>query len=116
MAAAESDRTAQSRLALSREELQKLGWADIMMDTRYFSSSDAETLQRYAKELVALQPDLILSQSTSTRRLRPVRSALSGGACSGISQILRFGRRLVASRTFDQRKVRSDRLTPSNAY
>jgi putative ABC transport system substrate-binding protein len=37
-----------------------------MMDTRYFSSSDAETLQRYAKELVALQPDLILSQSTST--------------------------------------------------
>jgi putative ABC transport system substrate-binding protein len=66
MAAAESDRTAQSRLALFREELQKLGWADIMMDTRYFSSSDAETLQRYAKELVALQPDLILSQSTST--------------------------------------------------
>jgi putative ABC transport system substrate-binding protein len=66
MAAAESDRTAQSRLALFREELQKLGWADIMMETRYFSSSDAETLQRYAKELVALQPDLILSQSTST--------------------------------------------------
>jgi putative tryptophan/tyrosine transport system substrate-binding protein len=66
MAAAESDRTAQSRLALFQEELQKLGWADIMMDTRYFSSSDAETLQRYAKELVALQPDLILSQSTST--------------------------------------------------
>jgi putative ABC transport system substrate-binding protein len=36
------------------------------MDTRYFASSDAETVQRYAKELVALQPDLLLSQNTNT--------------------------------------------------
>ena len=36
------------------------------METRYFATSDAETLQRYAKELVALQPDLLLSQSTNT--------------------------------------------------
>ena len=36
------------------------------METRYFASSDAETVQRYAKELVALQPDLLLSQSTNT--------------------------------------------------
>jgi putative ABC transport system substrate-binding protein len=66
MAAAESDRTAQFRLAVFRGELQKLGWADIIMDTRYFASSDAETVQRYAKELVALQPDLLLSQNTNT--------------------------------------------------
>jgi len=64
-ALAESDRQAQSRLAVFRGELQKLGWADIMMDTRYFASSDAETLQRYAKELVALQPDLLLAQNTN---------------------------------------------------
>src|SRR6476619_5030928 len=36
------------------------------METRYFASSDAEALQRYAKELVALRPDLLLSQNTNT--------------------------------------------------
>lgn len=66
IAAAESDRQAQSRLAVFRGELEKRGWADIVMDTRYFASSDTETVQRYAKELVALQPDVILSQSTNT--------------------------------------------------
>src|SRR5882724_5857075 len=66
MAAAESDLQVQSRLAVFRGELQKLGWTDIIMETRYFASSDAETLQRYAKELVALQPDLLLSQNTNT--------------------------------------------------
>jgi putative ABC transport system substrate-binding protein len=66
MAAAETDRQAQSRLAVFRGELQKLGWTDIIMETRYFSSSDTETVQRYAKELVALQPDLLLSQNTNT--------------------------------------------------
>ena len=30
------------------------------------ATSDAETVRRYAKELVALQPDLLLSQSTNT--------------------------------------------------
>src|ERR1700676_445542 len=66
MALAESDRQAQARLAAFREELQKLGWADVTMDTRYMASSDTETLQRLAKEIVALQPDLLLSQNTLT--------------------------------------------------
>jgi putative ABC transport system substrate-binding protein len=66
MAGAESDRQVQSRLAAFRGELQKLGWTDIIMETRYFASSDAETVQRYARELVALQPDLLLSQNTNT--------------------------------------------------
>jgi putative tryptophan/tyrosine transport system substrate-binding protein len=60
----ESDRQTQSRLAVFRGELQKLGWADIAMDTRYVPSNDADTHQRYAKELVALQPDLLLAQNT----------------------------------------------------
>jgi putative ABC transport system substrate-binding protein len=33
------------------------------MDTRYVANNDAETHQRYAKELVALQPDLLLAQN-----------------------------------------------------
>jgi putative tryptophan/tyrosine transport system substrate-binding protein len=64
----ESDRTAQSRLAAFRGELQKLGWADITMDTRFVASNDAETHQRYAKELVVLQPDLLLAQITETTK------------------------------------------------
>jgi putative tryptophan/tyrosine transport system substrate-binding protein len=63
-ALAEGDPQAQSRLALFRAELQKLGWADITMDTRYVASNDADTLQRFAKELIALQPDLLLAQNT----------------------------------------------------
>ena len=67
-ALAEDDRTAQARLAAFRRELQKLGWADITMDTRYVASNDPETHQRYAKELVALQPDLLLAQNTDTTK------------------------------------------------
>jgi putative ABC transport system substrate-binding protein len=63
-ALAESDRQAQGRLAAFRGELQKLGWTDITIDARYVASNDAETHQQYAKELVALQPDLILAQNT----------------------------------------------------
>src|SRR6266702_3599808 len=62
----ESDRTAQARLAMFRGELQKLGWTDITWDTRFVASNDTETHQRYAKELVALQPDLLLAQNTQT--------------------------------------------------
>ena len=69
----------------TREELGKLGWAEgrnIRIDNRW-GAIDAESLQRYAKELVAQQPDLILTpwrqyrQSSSADpngRLRPFRS------------------------------------------
>ena len=46
----------------------ELGWAEgrnIRIDTRW-AALDAEAMQRFAKELVALQPDLIVSQSTPT--------------------------------------------------
>jgi putative ABC transport system substrate-binding protein len=48
--------------------LQKLGWTEgrnIRIDTRWVAF-DAELRQRFARELVALQPDLILSQGTPT--------------------------------------------------
>ena len=64
----EDDRQAHSRLAAFRGELKKLGWADIAIDARYVPSNDAETHQRCAKELVALQPDLILAQNTDATR------------------------------------------------
>ena len=62
----ESEPVAQARVAAFREGLQKLGWTEgrnIRIDTRW-AALDAEAMQRFAKELVGLQPDLILSQST----------------------------------------------------
>jgi putative ABC transport system substrate-binding protein len=66
MAFSESDREAQSWAGGFREELTKLGWADgrnIQIDTRW-ATADVESLERSAKQLVALQPDVILTGST----------------------------------------------------
>jgi putative ABC transport system substrate-binding protein len=62
----ESDPQAQDYIAAFREGLQKLGWAegrDYRIEARW-EARDAESTQRFAKEFVALQPDLILSQTT----------------------------------------------------
>src|SRR5436190_8185922 len=67
-ALAESDPQAQARLAVFRGELQKLGWPDVAIDARYASAIESEKRQRFAKELVALHPDLILSQTTDSTR------------------------------------------------
>ena len=64
---AESDRQGQAFVAAFRDELRKLGWTEggnIRIDTRWATAGDAEARQRFAKELVALQPDLILAQNT----------------------------------------------------
>jgi hypothetical protein len=64
----ESDSEAQANIAGFREGLQKLGWRgrNIRIDTRWVTPADADSMQRFAKELVALQPDLILSNTTPT--------------------------------------------------
>jgi ABC-type uncharacterized transport system substrate-binding protein len=65
----ESDPEAQSELASFVQELQKLGWVEgrnLRTDTRWWIPADPESTHRFAKELVALRPDLILSQTTST--------------------------------------------------
>jgi putative ABC transport system substrate-binding protein len=69
MAYAESDREGQARVGAFREGLQKLGLAEgrnIRIDYRWATPDDVESIQRFAKELVALQPDLILSNNTPT--------------------------------------------------
>jgi putative tryptophan/tyrosine transport system substrate-binding protein len=69
MGYAESDSEAQAGIAAFREGLQKLGWTEgrnTKIDARWAASDDAESMRRFAKELVALQPDLILSNTTST--------------------------------------------------
>jgi putative ABC transport system substrate-binding protein len=68
MAYAEGDREGEGFVAAFREGLQQLGWAEgrnIRMDFRW-AALDAESMQQFAKELVALKPDLILSHVTPT--------------------------------------------------
>src|SRR6516165_6012513 len=66
IAFAESDHEAQSWVAALREELRKLGWTDgrnIEIDTRW-AAAEVDSMKRYAKELVALQPDIMVTSST----------------------------------------------------
>jgi putative ABC transport system substrate-binding protein len=68
MSLAESDPEAQARVTAFRKGLQAAGWAEgrnVRIDIRW-AASDAALMQRFAKELVALQPDLILSHNTPT--------------------------------------------------
>src|SRR5206468_12673198 len=60
----ETDSQAQSYIAAFRVRLQQLGWMDgrnVRIDTRWATPGEADSMQRFAKELIALQPDLILS-------------------------------------------------------
>ena len=62
----EGDAEGQARLAAFWEQFQKLGWMEgrtIWIDIRW-QTPDADSLHRFAKELVARQPDVILSEST----------------------------------------------------
>jgi putative ABC transport system substrate-binding protein len=64
----ESDSDAQSFLAAFREGLRKLGWMggrNLQLDTRWTIPGDAEAMQRLAKELVAMRPDLLLGHTTT---------------------------------------------------
>jgi putative tryptophan/tyrosine transport system substrate-binding protein len=69
MGYAESDPDAQANVAALRESLQKLGWVEghnVRIDTRWPIPADVDSIQRFAKELVALKPDVILSHITPT--------------------------------------------------
>ena len=66
---AESDPVAQAYSVAIRDGLHKLGWIEggnIRIDIRWARAGDAEAMQRFAKELVALQPDVIIGHNTPT--------------------------------------------------
>jgi ABC transporter substrate binding protein len=63
---AEGDTQAVAGLAAFKTGLQELGWIDgrnIQIDYR-FAAADVDRMQTLAKELVVLQPDLIMGQTT----------------------------------------------------
>jgi putative ABC transport system substrate-binding protein len=72
MPPAATDPQAQLQVTTFVRQLQELGWAegrDLRIDYRW-AAGDAERMQASAKELVALQPHVILARST------PVTAAL----------------------------------------
>jgi putative ABC transport system substrate-binding protein len=67
MAHAESDPEFRNYLDAFRQGLQAHGWIEgrnIQIDTRWGALDDPELRQRSAKELLALQPNLIVTQNT----------------------------------------------------
>jgi putative ABC transport system substrate-binding protein len=67
---AADDPEGQARLTAFVQELRKLGWTDgrnVQIDTRW-GAADVDRYRRYAGELIALAPDVILASNTSTVR------------------------------------------------
>lgn len=67
MGYAESDPAAQLRISVFRAELAAQGWKEggnLRIDIRW-SSAKADLASAFAKELLALQPDVILCSTTS---------------------------------------------------
>jgi putative tryptophan/tyrosine transport system substrate-binding protein len=74
----ENDPETQTLIAAFLQELQHLGWSDgrnVHIDTRW-SAGDAERIRRYAADLVALTPDVILAYAGSV--VRPLQQATQG--------------------------------------
>ena len=73
---AENDPEGQARIAAFLRGLQQLGWADshnLQIDTRW-CAGDAGLLRKYAAELVALGPDVILAAGERRGFFRSSRS------------------------------------------
>src|SRR3974390_1960620 len=65
---AEDDPETKARIAAFVQGLQQLGWTDgrnVRIDIRW-GAGDAERIHRYAAELVALAPDVILAAGGAT--------------------------------------------------
>ncbi len=65
---AENDAVGQARVAAFLQSLQQLGWTEgrnVRIDIRW-AASDADLYRRYATELVALAPDVILATVSPT--------------------------------------------------
>ena len=69
MTAAADDPEWQARVAAFLQGLQQLGWTDgrnVRIDTRW-GAGDADDIRKYAAELVALAPDVILATGSVDR-------------------------------------------------
>ena len=67
MSSSEADPEIQARMAALRQGLVRFGWSEgrNIQFTYYFTAGSAEQAASFAKELVALKPDLIVATATS---------------------------------------------------
>jgi putative tryptophan/tyrosine transport system substrate-binding protein len=68
MSTAADEPEGQARLAAFRDSLQQLGWTDgrnVRIDTRW-PASEPDNYRKYAAELVALRPDVILASASAS--------------------------------------------------
>jgi putative ABC transport system substrate-binding protein len=66
---AADDPEGQARIAAFLDSLEQLGWTDgrnVRIDIRWPAGSDADRIRKYAAELVALAPDVILATGNIT--------------------------------------------------
>jgi putative ABC transport system substrate-binding protein len=101
------------RLAAFRQELQRLGWSEgrnVRFDYR-FAGGSAERAQLFAKELVALQPDVIFAGTTAvtaatqreTRTIPIVFGAVSDPIGSGfVSSLAKPGGNLTGLQQYEE--------------
>jgi len=74
MSLAADDPEGQARMAAFLQGLQQLGWIDghnVRIDTRW-TAGNADNVRKYAAELVALAPDVILAHGCPCRKPNPV--------------------------------------------
>ncbi len=99
MPSAADDAAGKLELAAFAKQLQDLGWTDggnLRLDYRW-SAGDPERMQALAKELIALEPDVIFSRSTpvtgallkQTRTVPLVFAVVSDPLAKALSQALR---------------------------
>ena len=84
MAVAADDPEGQARIAAFLQGLQQLGWTvgrNVRIDTRW-AAGDADDIRRYAAELVALAPDVILAVWQRGRGGRCYRRPAPCRSCS----------------------------------
>ena len=89
MSLAADDPEAQARVAAFLQGLQELGWTvgrNVRIDYRW-GAGDAERVRRYAAELVALAPDVILASRQRGRGSRCYRRPAPCRSCSRSSPI-----------------------------
>ena len=68
MPGAADDAEYQTRMAAFLQELQRLGWSDgrnVRIDSRW-AAGDANLIRKYAAELIALAPDVILAPGSTS--------------------------------------------------
>jgi putative ABC transport system substrate-binding protein len=112
MSLATDDPDAKARLAAFRQELERLGWSEgrnVRIDYR-FAAGRSDQYPPLAQELVALQPDVILTQSTpataavqrETRKIPIIFTFVSDPIGSGfIASLARPGGNLSGVQLFE---------------